>query len=331
MAGFQDIVGQEQIKEHFLNAMKSDKISHAYIINGEEGSGKRTLAKALAMTLQCELGGSEPCMQCRSCKQSMTDNQPDIRWVVHEKPNSIGVEEIRDQLNQDIQLKPYSSRYKIYIINDADKLTVQAQNALLKTIEEPPHYAIILLLTMNSDRFLPTILSRCVLINMKPIPSSMIKKYLIKEKGIPDYKADLAVAFSQGNLGKAVKLSSSEYFNELKENVLQLMKYINEMDITAVVDAIKKVGEYKLEINDYIDLMLIWYRDILLFKATKNIDSLVFKDEVRHISEQASKCSFHGLELIIEAMDKAKIRLRANVNFDLSLELMLLTIKENMS
>ena len=329
MAGFRDIIGHEQIKEHLQNAITMDKISHAYIINGPDKSGKKMLAEAFAMALQCETGGTDGCMECHSCKQAMNHNQPDIIYVSHEKPNTISVDDIRSQVNNDIGIKPYSSKYKIYIVDEAEKMNVQAQNALLKTIEEPPAYAVILLLTTNADTFLPTILSRCVTLNIKVVPDEKIKKFLMKEYQIPDYQADVCVAFAQGNVGKAIQLAVSSDFNELKAAVLQLMKRLDDIEIYEMGAAIKQINEYKLTINDYFDLMMIWYRDILLFKATGDVNGLIFKDEVYDIKRQAEKSSYRGIENIREAVHKAQIRLNANVNFDLVIELLLLTIKEN--
>lgn len=342
MAGFKDILGHEQIIEHLQNAITMDKVSHAYIINGPDKSGKMMLAEAFAQALQCEnldekiaaaQGGHseeiEPCMECHSCKQAMGKNQPDIVYVRHEKPNTISVDDIRAQVNNDIVIKPYSSKHKIYIIDDAEKMNVQAQNALLKTIEEPPAYAILILLTTNADTFLPTILSRCVTLNVKVVPDEMIKKFLMSKYQVPDYQADVCVAFAQGNVGKAIQLASSEDFNELKASALQLIKRLDDIELYEMGEAVKQIGEYKLEINDYFDLMMIWYRDVLLFKATKDVNGLIFKDEVYDIKRQAEKSSYNGIETILEALHKAQIRLNANVNFDLVIELLLLTIKEN--
>ena len=329
MAGFREIIGHEQIKEHLQNAITMDKTSHAYIINGPDKSGKMMLAKAFAMALQCENGTNEGCMECHSCKQTINHNQPDIIYVSHEKPNTISVDDIRTKVNNDIAIKPYSSKYKIYIIDEAEKMNVQAQNALLKTIEEPPAYAVIILLTTNADMFLPTILSRCVTLNIKAVSDEKIKKYLMKTHQIPDYQADVCVAFAQGNVGKAIQLATSGEFNEIKAAVLQLMKRLKDIELYEMGAAIKHINEYKLSINDYFDLMMIWYRDILYFKATGDVNGLIFKDEVYDIKRQAEKSSYHGIELIIEALHKAQIRLNANVNFDLVIELLLLTIKEN--
>ncbi|HEX3023422.1 MAG TPA: DNA polymerase III subunit delta' [Lachnospiraceae bacterium] len=328
MFDFGNIVGHEQIIEHLQSAIKLDKVSHAYILNGEKGTGKKTIAYSFAKALQCEEHSMNSCNTCKSCMQLESGNHPDVISVTHEKI-SIGVDDIRLQVVNDIGIKPYSSHYKIYIIDDADKMTEQAQNALLKTIEEPPKYAIILLLTNNSSKLLPTIQSRCVTLNLKPVSSDEIKNYLMGECNIPDYIAGMSAAFSQGNLGRAVRYASSEEFLQLKEDILHLLKYIDDMELYEIVDAIKNLAKYKLEINDCIDLMILWYRDILMFKVTMNPNLLLYKEEYKFISVQASKRNYEGIENIINAMNKAKIRLNANVNFDTVMELMLLTLKES--
>ena len=341
MAGFKDILGHEQMIAHLQSAIATDKVSHAYILNGPDNSGKMMLAEAFATTLQCERntenpseGGvrtahPEPCMECRSCKQAAGKNQPDIIYVRHEKPNTISVDDIRTQVNHDIVIKPYSSRYKIYIIDEAEKMNVQAQNALLKTIEEPPAYAVILLLTTNAEAFLPTILSRCVLLNLKAVPDEKIRGYLMEHYQIPDYHADICVAFAQGTVGKAIRLACSERFGELKASALQLIRRLDDIDFYEMGEAVRQISYYKLEINDYFELMTVWYRDVLMYKATKDVNSLIFKDEVYEIKREAERSSYGGLETIIKALHKAQIRLNANVNFDLVIELLLLTIKEN--
>ncbi len=329
MAKFSDIIGQEQIKEHLQNAIATNKVSHAYIINGERCAGKEFIAHVFAMALQCERQEEEPCQECHSCKQALSGNQPDIIKVMHEKPNTIGVEDIRTQINGTIAIKPYSSPRKIYIMNEGEKMTVQAQNALLKTLEEPPEYAVILILTTNVNALLPTILSRCVVLNMKPVRDELIKKFLMETVQIPDYKSDLCVAFARGNVGKAKLLASSEEFDNIKEEAVTLLKYINDMEIGEIVAAIKKINDYKFDVNDYLDILSIWYRDVLLFKATNDVNHLIFRGEIQYIRKVADRCSYHGIEKILKALDKAQNRLSANVNFDLTMELLLLTIKEN--
>ena len=152
MIGPENIVGQDQIKDFIKKSACMNKISHAYILCGEKGSGRYELARLFAATLQCSKehdpwnleAFDKPCGECRSCLQMESGNQPDVITLTHEK-KTIGVDDIRDQVNNHVSIKPYAGPYKIYIIPEADKMTEQAQNALLKTIEEPPGYAIIIL------------------------------------------------------------------------------------------------------------------------------------------------------------------------------------------
>ena len=329
MAKFTDIVGQEQLKEHLQNAIAMNKVSHAYIINGERNAGKEFIARVFAMALQCEKKEAEPCGECHSCKQALSNNQPDIIYISHEKPNTIGVEDIRAQINHDIVIKPYSSPRKIYIVNEGEKMTPQAQNALLKTLEEPPEYAVIVILTTNVEALLPTVLSRCVVLNMKPVSDALVKKYLMEQLGVPDYKANICVAFARGNIGKAKLLASSEEFEKVKDEAISLVKNINDMEIHEIVKAIKKISEYKFDVNDYLDILMAWYRDVLFFKATKDVNSLVFKEEIQQIMRVSDRSTYEGIETIVNALQSAKKRLEANVNFDLTMELLLLAIQEN--
>ncbi len=331
MSSFKDVVGHKNIIKYIQNAVSADAVSHAYILNGERGSGKKLLANLFAMSLQCQNRGEDgdACGKCQSCRQAVNGNQPDIIRVTHEKPNTISVDDIRVQVNDDIVIRPYSSRYKIYIIADADMMSVQAQNALLKTIEEPPEYAVIMLLTENAETLLPTIRSRCVMMKLRNIKDQLVKKYLMEQLEVPDYKADVCVAFAQGNMGKAIMLANSEHFNEIKEEAVHLLRNINDMSVSEVMEAVKRCMTYKLEINDYLDIIAIWYRDVLIYKATKSVDRVVFSDQMKYIRERASKSSYEGIENILDALEKAKARMKANVNFELVIELLLLTIKEN--
>lgn len=329
MGSFKDVVGHKDILKYISSAVENNRVSHAYILNGERGSGKKRLANLFAMTLLCETGDNEPCGKCHSCKQAESGNHPDIIRVTHEKPNSISVDDIRTQVNNTVDIKPYQGPYKVYIIPQADMMTPQAQNAILKTIEEPPSYAVFLLLTENAETLLPTINSRCVMLKLRNIKDTLIKKYLMENLEIPDYKADMCTAFAQGNMGRAIMLANSDHFNEIREEAVQLLKHINEMELNEIVAAVKNISVYKLEITDYLDIIMIWYRDVLLYKATKEIDKVVFKDQLQSIKEQARKSSYEGIELILESLEKAKARLKANVNFDLVMELLFLTIKEN--
>lgn len=331
MFTFDDIIGQDHIKEHLRSTISSGKVSHAYLITGEIAQGKEFIANIFAQALLCEnpKGGIEPCGECHSCVQAITKNHPDIITVTHEKSNTISVDDIRKQIVGDVDIKPYESKYKIYIMNEAEKMNAQAQNALLKTLEEPPEYAIIILLTTSKAAMLPTVLSRCVQLDMRPVEDKIVRKYLMSKLKVPDYQADICVAFARGNIGKAKSLAMSEEFENIKEEAIRVLKYIKTMDVSDMLTTVKTLQEYKMNTNDFLDIMMIWYRDVLLYKATMDADSIVFKDEGSQIRKCASESAYEGIEEILNAIETAKMRLKANVNFDLAMELLLLTIKEN--
>jgi DNA polymerase-3 subunit delta' len=325
--GFREILGNDMVKEHFMKAIENHKISHAYILTGEAGMGRKSIARAFAMTLLCEKGGSEPCMSCHSCKQILAGSHPDLIYLSHEKPASIGVDDIREQVNDTIMIRPYSSYYKVYIIDEAEKMTVQAQNALLKTIEEPPSYAVMILITTNEEAFLPTILSRCVKLKLKPLRDTTVKAFLTEHLGIPEKDADIYAAFARGNLGRAIHIASSEEFKELYQKTMNLLHYVETVDISMLLECIREIKDQKFDLEEMLDLMQLWYRDVLMYKVTKDMNLLIFRDEYKLINETGQKVDYTGLEKILAAIDTARTRLNANVNMELTMELLFLTMK----
>lgn len=327
MFSFSEIVGHEQIKEHMQAAIRDKKPFHAYLFQGEEGVGKEALARTFAAGLQCQSESADkPCKECVSCRQMESGNQPDVIWVTREKA-SLGVDEIREQLCNTMDIKPFSSPYKIYLVPEAEKMTEATQNALLKTIEEPPEYGIVILMTSNISALLPTIQSRCLTMEFRPLSTAVVESYVKEHCQVPDYQARASAAFAQGNLGKAMRYAKSEDFIERKDHIISLLRHVEQMDLSEMLAVIKDLGTRKDEVRDYIDLMVLWYRDVLLFKATKDINQLLFQDEASYISREASHRSYEKIEEILQAFEKAKVRLRANVNFDITMELMLLALK----
>ena len=328
MAGFRDILGQKSVIAHMKKAVSMGKTSHAYILNGEKGMGKKLLAHAFSMTLQCEQGSDEPCMECRSCKQVEGKNHPDIKWITHEKSGTISVEIIRDQLVNDMPIKPYSSKYKIYIIDEGEKMTPAAQNTLLKTIEEPPSYGIVIILTSNKEMLLQTILSRCVSLNLRPLKDEEMKRYLISHENVPDYQAAMAVRFAGGNLGRAIDIITSEDFIGIKDDVVRALKHVGKMTASDINQLVKEHAVYKEDMDTYLNLIIMWFRDVLLYKASEHKNCLMFESEASVIEKQAREVSYDGVQEILIEIDNLKSRLKSNVNFDITLELLFIKIRE---
>ena len=340
---FAEIVGQEDAKKLLKNAVISGNHSHAYILSGEKGSGKMMLAEAFATMLQCENPSDDACMECHSCKQSLSRNNPDIIYVTREEGKAnIGVDVVREKIVNDVDIKPYSNKYKIYIVDEAERMNQQAQNAILKTIEEPPEYAIIILLTANHNAFLQTILSRCVLIQMKSVDTESIKNILKNKYETVDYQANMVASFAQGNVGKAIALATDSSFNDVKNRVVSLCKKAGKMEEVQIADEVKAIKEEndadkkndnpdKFEgfMDQMLDLITLWFKDVLLYKATMNDNLMLFKEDSFDIHQQANDCTYNGLNNIIDAIAETRARLNANVNFELTIMLLINAIKEN--
>ncbi len=332
MKGFRDIIGQEMSLKHIRDAVRTERAAHAYIFDGEKGMGKKTLAAAFAKALQCEkpVGereDSDACGICHSCIMADSGSHPDIINVTHEKPGSIGVEEIRTQVVNDVLIKPYSSKRKVYIIPEAHLMTAEAQNALLKTLEEPPSYITIILLADNREILLNTLLSRAVCLPMRAVKAADISGYLEREKGLSPTETGIAVSFARGNLGKAVLLSESEGFTELWEEVRALLIHIREMTDVEISRSASAAGGKKEQRDDYLGLLMLWFRDVLYIKSGGSSEGVVFSGELRETEEAAEHYSFEQLNDIIEAVKTAGSRLRSNVNPDSTFEMLFMTMR----
>ncbi len=347
MAKFSDIIGQEHLKSHMQNALRTGNISHAFIITGEKESGKEFIANIFAKTLLCESrneenGYLEACDKCHSCLQADLHDNPDIIMVTHEKPNVITVDEIREKIRDDVAIKPYYGTHKIYIIPEGEKMNIAAQNALLKTLEEPPSYVIIIILTDNESAFLPTIMSRCVVLPMRPALDSDIKNFLMNQYHIPDYRAELCASFARGNVGKAILLSQNEDFDNMRKKIFSFFSKLKKKEIHEIIEMQKdiltpsepKEGEVPVSsremIDNYLDILRIFVRDVTVYKAVEESDYLIFRDELSYIREASENFAFDRLTAIYDSIDKAQKRIQANVNSDNVLELLILDIQNNL-
>lgn len=325
MNSFDEIVGHEQVVSHMKNAYKMNKVSHAYILEGEEGMGKKSLVNCFVKLLQCEKPtGDKPCNSCSSCVQMDSGNHPDIIYVQPTKKTGYGVMDIREQIISDIHIKPYRSRYKVYIIEQADTMTEQAQNSILKTIEEPPEYGLFFLLANNSKRFLQTILSRAVKMTLKPISLSLIETYLCEQKGLSHQEAMVYSSFSRGNFGKALVLKDSEDFNQQRKNMLKLLDiFINHKEYD-IMNAVRLLEEAKESIASVLDILISLIRDILLVLETGSSEGIIHKDLEGKITKLSENANPKKLLKLVENCYTLISQMRFNVNYSLS-TLVLLT------
>ncbi len=329
--GFNKIIGNELIKNQLKSAIRTGSIRHSYMLVGEKGMGKKTMAEAFLLELFCkeEDESKRPCLTCPECKKILSNNHPDVIYITHEKPAVISVDEVREQLIDTIDIKPYEGGYKVYVIPEADKMTVQAQNAILKTLEEPPEYAVILLLVNDDRKLLDTVRSRVIRENLRPLTDKVIKEYLSERLHKSSDMTDICVAFSKGNLGRAIELCESESFTEWYQRIMKILKNLGKMDSTDMHIELSKLLTECPDINEALDLLELWYRDLTMFTVTKDINSLVFKGERKALMNAASLSSYDGIQRIFAAIEKCRQRIAANVSPELALELLLLSMKEN--
>lgn len=326
MKKFSDVVGHRRIIDHLENVIERKAPSHAYIFHGEDGCGKRLVADIFAAGLLCESNEDRPCGKCRSCLQINSFNHPDVIRVTHEK-SIISVDDIRSQLIGEMQIKPYSSEYKIFIIDEAEKMNEQAQNALLKTLEEPPAYGIIILLSNNVNAFLETILSRVVALSFLPAGRKEIADFLVREKKVPDYQAKIAAACSGGNPGLAFSWVDSEEFSERREKSLNILRKIGRLDSETVFEVAGQWSGEKEEIKFFIRLLEVWIRDVMYIKSTQKSDKCMLREEEGYMHSQASQLSYERLGEILEGIESLQKRLESNVNTEVSFESLLILLK----
>lgn len=321
---FKDIIGFGDIKSHFISAIQLNKVSHAYIIEGETGMGKKLIANTFAKVLECTENGVDACDKCQSCVLFNSGNHPDVIHVHATKKTGIGVDDIRDQVNKDVHIKPYEFDYKIYIVHDAHNMTIQAQNALLKTIEEPPNYVRFVLLASHSYPFLPTVLSRCVMIKLKPQSQEVITQYLEKTLMLPDYQAKLYSAFARGNIGKAISLKHSEDFATMRDDMIGFMKVLTNANKIDALEQVQIFEKYKDEKVDFLDLLLTWLRDLMVLKSTGDEEILIHMDKKNQLLKQVVHLSYNRVSVLIDGIEQILRYDRLHINYALSVEVMII-------
>ena len=250
---FEKIYGNYKIKETLTNAVKQNTVSHSYLFIGNSGIGKKMIAKEFSKMLLC-IQEEKYCGKCKSCIEFDSNNNPDF-LLIEPDGNSIKIDQIR-YLQKKIQEKPIISSKKVYIIDSADKMTKEAQNCLLKTLEEPPSFAILILIGSNESDFLQTIKSRCMILHFQNIENKEIKEYLEINYGLTNINENILETF-QGSIGKAI------FLKDKQEEYNNIQKLIDELENKDIIDIIKfaeplyKGKEEILKMLDYINIILL--------------------------------------------------------------------------
>lgn len=326
MYTFQEIRGNAPLVEQLRRSAASGRVSHAYLFLGGAGAGKRLTANTFAKALQCEGEGNRPCGACKSCQAFDHGNHPD---VIYFQPLKNGktytIEDVREQILETVDIKPFQYEKKLYIIEGADTLNVQSQNALLKTLEEPPAYAVFLLLAERAEAFLPTILSRVVMMKLRPLSAETVAAYLM-QTGRSAEESHILAAYAQGRIGQALALTEEEGFREMRQDILSKLEALPSMSEGDAYLLAKDLEVYKNDLR-FLDIAELWYRDLLAAKSLREERYLIQKDKKDAIFRAAAEPP-ERLAKKAAAVRTARMRLAQNANFRLTMEVMLMDLKE---
>lgn len=244
--GFSPLLGNDRLKNNLSAAVNAGKTAHFYLISGAPGSGRHTLARLVAAALECE-GTDSPCLTCAACRKAMADTHPDILTIDDPEKKHVPVDLVREA-RADIYIRPNEGKKKIYIFPRAQDMRVEAQNALLKVLEEPPVYGVFLLITDNPEKLLPTIRSRCIQLALTALPEQTLTQALRQRFPNADETAlSAAAARSGGYLGQAIKMleEGSDLFEET-ENFLEAFAGHSALGLTQVLVPMEKYKRDRL-------------------------------------------------------------------------------------
>ena len=322
---FSDIIGQKDVVKILKEELAVERINHAYLFIGKEGIGKKTLALQFARALLCNNKKNDSCDKCSSCRRIDHGNHPDLKLIeAAEDTKYLKIDQIRE-MQKEIAYKPYESEYKIYIIDGAERMTPQAANSLLKTLEEPPAYAVIILLAEEISKLLPTVISRCQNLRLSNISREKLRNYLLNE-GIEEDKIELLTGLARGSIGRALNLNNDKDFLENRKSIFDFLKKIDNSDRVDIFDEADNFQRLYKDDFPLFNLLSSWYRDIIVYKKG-NRDQLYNFDYETEIKLQAEKYNIEELLNIVKLIDRHAAYIEKNVFKDLSLQVLLLKIR----
>ena len=366
---FSEIIGNVPALSILRNTLATGRIACGYLFEGPEGIGKQFAAVNFAKTLNCLEEGPEPCDQCNSCRKIDGGTHPDVHlYAPVGKARMIKVEQIKELINQ-ISLMPFEGRWKVFIINDAECMNQESQNKLLKTLEEPPPQAALILVCSQPARLLPTIISRCQRVVFHAIPQQELEQYLVDRQKVEPPKARLLSALSHGQISRAQKLmeeknlarrekvitilarSRFDTFRELvnctnaidddlkdfsesaekEENdsidkeFYQSMSGAERAEVKQQVDS-AVAAKYRTEVEEVLNLIAFWYRDMLILKITGNENLLKNVDRIKDLRKLADQHQTRDIMLFLEQIDKIHKMIIRNMKLTFCLQVLLLRL-----
>lgn len=328
------VVGHDWVVTVLENSIAIGKVSHAYLFTGPPHVGRTTLALELAQALNCE-GKDKPCGECAPCRKIKQGIHPDV-WMVDLQYQARLREEPREQqqvlridtirsVRGEVSLKPFEGRRRVFIIPEAERMTNEAANALLKTLEEPPPHAVLILIASDARSLLPTIVSRCQVFALRQLPTSLIEAELRERHGVAEEQAALLARLSGGRIGWAITAAHDTAILEERRDRLQQLVALAKMGRIDRLDYAEQLSRQARSVGGTLELWLDWWRDLLLVKAgcADMISNLDFRTS---LEEQAGRHDLREISVFTEAIRRTIRHLQEHANLRLALEVLMLDL-----
>ncbi|AZR74416.1 DNA polymerase III subunit delta' [Anoxybacter fermentans] len=326
---FRNIIGHKTVVKLLKGALVNQRVSHAYLFAGPEGVGKEFTAIQFAKALNCLEEGEDSCDECRSCRKFASGNHPDFK-IIRPVENSISIDQIRE-LQKDLVYKPYESQWKIYIIDQAHLMTSEGANSLLKTLEEPPRYAVIIMISSRKDGILPTIISRCQLIQFNKLSRNELREYFTKqdEISLKGQNLEEIVLLADGSIGQALKLLKDDQIWDRRNTILKFLLNLNDktnLEIYEMIQTLEMDRDLSLW-EEIFKIIKTFYRDLLILKNINSKEHLINQSYFKEMQKCMEHYSTEDLERVIKLIERTNNVIMTNVNRELALEVMLHKIK----
>jgi DNA polymerase-3 subunit delta' len=322
---FSDIVGHQQQVETLRQSLEKNRLHHALLFLGAEGVGKRTVAFSLAKAVQCLEKIGDFCDICLNCVKIRNGHHPDVRLLgVLPGRKEISIQQVRE-MERELSFHPFSGRKKIAIVDPAGLMNLSAQNALLKTLEEPPRDSLLILISTSIGGLLPTLVSRCLRLAFPPLPVELVTTFLVSERSIKQEKAEILAAATMGSLGAAVRLVADDLLEKRRiwADKIHSLEQDNYREAMVLAEEFATTREKSLEFLEWLEG---WYRDIVVYGATESLKGICNLDMEKEIKNQARLYKLERILFLLAEAVRARARVQRNVNRRMALENLFLGI-----
>ncbi len=319
MLRFRDIIGHQGRIELLRRAVRRDRLHHAWLFAGPEGTGKRTVATALAAAIQCGSADGDACGECPSCLCIRGGNHPDVHWLQPRKgKRDLTIEQVR-ALQRQLVLRRFTGRKKIAVIDPLTLMNLHAQNALLKTLEEPPADALLILIAESTGGVLPTVLSRCLRLHFLPLALEQVAAVVARRKGCAEDRALLLAALSQGSLGTALEGDEAELLDRRRE-CLRKLAALSSDDMRGITALAEEMGGDREKTLKFLDWVRGWLRDIMVLQVTGSATTVCNRDLLEQIRGAAAARSLEQTTAALSEIDNVTSAIHRNRNRRMVLE-----------